>query len=876
MPIKFRSLFRLSVFSVAVLSAAPSLAGIAGVSLPIDEAKKIIPQSEPPCEADVSPYDHAVDDGHEHYHHKEAVGSHYHGDVWHGPDHTHGGHHDGDHGKSGCDQTGMHRDMFEDQPALTEIDIVDAVIGTKPSVIVRGEAYAWEGHAPVKVLKWGSDEALANSGLPGKGTIGDPYVIENRFVTEKLEVSNTDACVVVRNNIATGTHIKGPLVSPLEIVDISMIYNQLKRTAEEAEEEAKTARFKRKVALDAYRETLPDYYQSRDERRAASVDVAKAREAVRATQREIGQQNTIIRASMKSASEAHASIKKMNKDAPPMTDDLFAFAKKASSEDSPYADEIRQIQEAAEAISGAKEQRQKLEAQLVEDRSLLAEAQKAFEDVNEQYAAAVQVRGEALSQFRVANNEYHKAYREFRNANAQANDAKRKLKSGSLEYAGKVFDTKKDIVDWVLSKIKMKEENAKIVLDWNGTCMHAYHNISDDLRVNQNNARTGYATGGLIENNRFHDVGQLRHYDGVFRENEVGNRKILSNFLEGKTWIGDRAINVDGFNQGMLTDNTFYGRVDLDFHGHHHGAGFFSSHSHYHGDDQSKKKMRHDHTQRWTSVLFSKNVVIDPAGAGIRYEDRNHNGDDRQANSENNIQLNAPHIHRSLIEIHDNFVIGSVFVDVFGADGVDVWSDDLSLVKLDPAGRILDAAKHLGADIISTHPSRNNGWLSIAGNRIIDPSGGLSAITIQAVKEAQVDINENEAASIGIGAKPTTDLLTEVDLANLNWGGSNSHQDSMIMMRGVKDSLTTVCRNRAYGFDRGLTATKNIQEDAPIDVCADNQIGDVNIVYTSRSDEFSLGNFIKTQLPDLFGDSNAKVIGGDVEPLPDVEYEQGH
>jgi hypothetical protein len=880
----YKNVIRYSLLTLFSVSTSLTYAGLGGI---IHEQKEVVaPQSAPPCEVDTSPYGHSVNDGHEHYHHKEAVGAHYHGDVWYDAHHTHGGDMHGGHSDmeemDGCNQTGNERIMFDDMGPIETVDIIDAVIGITPSVIVRGEAYPWRDYQPVEELVWRSDEDLARSGLPGSGTVEDPYIIENRFVTKRLEVSNTDACVVVRNNIATGTHLKGPLINPDDIINLDMLFSQLDKVVQEKYKTYMESREERQESYSAYTLTLPGYNAYRDAYRQAAVEVNNARGQVSSTISQINHQNAVIKDAKASAVQAHASIKSKNDSVPPLPDNLSAFTDQAGPEFQDFSNELSQIEQAGIAIANAQAQLVTLQDQLKQERSDVTLAYEALSNVKVDHAGAIQARNDALAVFREYNTEYRDAYNDYRVAKSAADEVGAKLKEGNLEYAGKIFETKDEIVQWVISNLGVQEEeDALIVLDWNGTCVHAYHNVSDDMRVNQNNARTGYATGGIIENNRMHDVSQLRHYDGIFRENEVGNRAILNNFLNGDTWIGDRAINVDGFNQGLLTRNTFYGRVDLDFHGHHHGAGFFAPHSHYHGDDKDRLmghdgKMKHNHTQRWTSVLFSDNTVIDPAGAGIRYEDRNHDGDDRQANSENVGQLNAPHIHRSLIEIKDNFVVGSVFVDVFNADGLDIWSDNLMPVKYDLAGQITDALEHLDAHVISTHQARNDGWVSISGNRIIDPSGGLSAITIQAVKEAEIDISYNESASIGVGAKPTTTEIQYADLATLNWGGSDNNSDSAILIRGVKETLTSVCSNRAYGFDVGLTATHEINEDSPIDVCSDNQIGNINIVYKPSSDDFSITKFVETEVEDKFGDANAVYLNGDVEPLEDVPYQHAH
>ncbi|MGH9201366.1 MAG: hypothetical protein ACRD2A_09030, partial [Vicinamibacterales bacterium] len=62
-----------------------------------------------------------------------------------------------------------------------------------------------------------------------------------------------------------------------------------------------------------------------------------------------------------------------------------------------------------------------------------------------------------------------------------------------------------------------------LILDWMGDRVVVRNNVIGDMRVNQNVARIGAPTSGLIEWNAFTVVGQLRHWDGVFQKNIVGS-----------------------------------------------------------------------------------------------------------------------------------------------------------------------------------------------------------------------------------------------------------------------------------------------------------------------------------------------------------------
>ncbi|HLF16717.1 MAG TPA: hypothetical protein VI796_04715, partial [Candidatus Thermoplasmatota archaeon] len=225
--------------------------------------------------------------------------------------------------------------------------------------------------------------------------------------------------------------------------------------------------------------------------------------------------------------------------------------------------------------------------------------------------------------------------------------------------------------------VEVKENyiDGQLSLNWNGQCLWVHHNYIRDLRVNENVARTGYATGGLLELNKISVIGQLRHYDGEFRNNVVGPREandLFDTVLETTLLLAPDLLvaNVDGFNQGLLHHNTFYGSVDLDLHGHHHGTGFFAPHSHYHGDNATRLS-RHDedHSDRWTSVAFTDNILVDPEGYGLRYEDENHAGDDRTASSETVEALEAAHVHHTQIVLARNQIEGGgIWVDIFNAD----------------------------------------------------------------------------------------------------------------------------------------------------------------------------------------------------------------
>lgn len=347
----------------------------------------------------------------------------------------------------------------------------------------------------------------------------------------------------------------------------------------------------------------------------------------------------------------------------------------------------------------------------------------------------------------------------------------------------------------------------QLSLNWNGLCAHVHHNHIDDLRVNENIERTGFATGGLIELNKISFLGQLRHYDGEFRHNVVGPyvpQDIFDEVMETVPlpWTeGFRIANVDGFNQGIIHHNTFHGSVDLDLHGHHHGTGFFATHSHYHGSGEGD--MGHDHTDRWTSVAFTDNLIIDPEGYGLRYDDENHAGDDRTARSEDEEQLNEDHRHHTHIKILRNTVEGAgIWIDVFNADD-------------------------------RNHHTRNPGWLDVVDNTVtvIEREDGPLAplirfgyepragIYLEVAKEVDALVSGNRVTWVPLedGNDPVGDLVG----AMFSWEEASSG----IRLWKVSDANVTIEGNTVEAFAFGIMA-QHLDEKVAWDV-RDNAFIDV-------------------------------------------------
>lgn len=231
------------------------------------------------------------------------------------------------------------------------------------------------------------------------------------------------------------------------------------------------------------------------------------------------------------------------------------------------------------------------------------------------------------------------------------------------------------ISNWDVSSIDIQDTDAHVivrdnvvdtlVLDWIGGGIEVRNNEIGDLRVNQNRARTGEPTSGVIENNKFGVVGQLRHFDGIFQNNVVGVKEGMNvPFL-----TDTRAVNFDGFNGSIFRNNTIYGYMDARLHGHHHSSSY-TEESHYHGDAPAEH-MDHgdmDHSIRYHQVHIYGNKIYADHYYALAYLDTNHAGNDRTAASETEESLNRPHIHYTKVFMHDNELVGAgLYVDVFNA-----------------------------------------------------------------------------------------------------------------------------------------------------------------------------------------------------------------
>lgn len=201
--------------------------------------------------------------------------------------------------------------------------------------------------------------------------------------------------------------------------------------------------------------------------------------------------------------------------------------------------------------------------------------------------------------------------------------------------------------------------NGTLRLNYIGDGITVTGNKIRDLRVNENIPRTGDMTNGLIGGNIIDVVGQIRHWDGVFENNQVGTENMAA-----------RAINSDGFNGGIFRNNVIYGYLDARLHGHHHSSGF-EDHSHHHGDattEAGEGGVLEDHSQRYHRAYVYGNTIYSTSTWALRYYDQAHSANDRTNASETNEELNKPHIHHTQVVLSNNNLQGAgLWVDIFNA-----------------------------------------------------------------------------------------------------------------------------------------------------------------------------------------------------------------
>lgn len=289
----------------------------------------------------------------------------------------------------------------------------------------------------------------------------------------------------------------------------------------------------------------------------------------------------------------------------------------------------------------------------------------------------------------------------------------------------KAFEIKENFVSKIL------------ILDWTGQGGYVHHNYLANMRTNRNVERVGDPTAAVFENNTILQVEELRHFDGVMRNNTIGQPDPVLRLLQP-----DVVLNIAGLNGAGIHDNAIFGGVDMKIHGHHHSDAA-GEHSHNHGQPDAVQDEDHDedHQVRYVDFEFYRNTITDD-GFGLRYNDLDHAGDDRLATSEQEPDLEKPHTHYTRIALVDNVIDGAT----------------LRLATVNA----LDE-RHVGGE---------RAVVEVRGNRIVEPLAG-DGLVLQDVTNAFVDIRDNEVGRGDLPLSGTSAIfLTRFHNSTVSVGGN--------------------------------------------------------------------------------------------------------
>lgn len=309
------------------------------------------------------------------------------------------------------------------------------------------------------------------------------------------------------------------------------------------------------------------------------------------------------------------------------------------------------------------------------------------------------------------------------------------------------------ISGWDLPSLVLRDTSAhvvisgnsidRLILNWNGPGLTVVNNTVGDMRVNENVRRTGAPTSGHITNNVFRSVSQLRHFDGVFANNTVGRKGTTD-----LPFFQSPVVGFDGFNGARFKDNVIYGFVNVQLHGHHHGSSY-SDASHHHGapsDEHAGHDMEDvDHTVRYHAVYLTGNKIYSSGYAALRYTDQAHVANDRTASSEQNEELNQPHVHNTRLVITGNQLIGSgLEIDIFNAQDqkhrapstgfVAVKNNQISLIRTMEVDQVFQY--RTGIQVRQARGMK----MEITGNKITIDNSGADPLSQQFSGDTGIDL----------------------------------------------------------------------------------------------------------------------------------------
>ncbi|HEX9694748.1 MAG TPA: hypothetical protein VGB64_00375 [Actinomycetota bacterium] len=334
------------------------------------------------------------------------------------------------------------------------------------------------------------------------------------------------------------------------------------------------------------------------------------------------------------------------------------------------------------------------------------------------------------------------------------------------------------ISGWSLENLRIKDTSKAIkivgntitgtlTLDYIGPRITVERNRIGDLRVNQNVARWGGTTSGSFTRNTIGVVGQLRHFDGVFRWNTIGTPAATAT----SAYPDVRAVNLDGWNNARFANNKIYGYMDARIHGHHHSSEFgMMSHDH-----SGATHMTHivDHSRRYHQVVIEANSIFTSHAYGLAYLDTNHAANDRTANSETYPYLNAPHTHYTRAFIRANAVDGSgILVNVFNAKDERHIRTPSGLLEIDRNRVTLERDLSKPFEVVSGIEVRQARYLTLKmrSNSVTgaEPLTGVAQVDAPFQKGAGILLNTLEYATVSIENPSVANRQYGVQAKNLN------------------------------------------------------------------------------------------------------------
>jgi hypothetical protein len=186
-----------------------------------------------------------------------------------------------------------------------------------------------------------------------------------------------------------------------------------------------------------------------------------------------------------------------------------------------------------------------------------------------------------------------------------------------------------------------------------------------------------------------------------------------------------------------------------------------------------------DWVNRHQAYVFRDNVIIDPDGFGLRYNDLNHAGDDRTATSDPEPELNLPHREFTTVLIENNTIEGApIRIEVFNAPDPLILPGEHGFVTIRgntiqdlPAGNgIILSAVRAGSIAITDNKIEHS---SAAGSPL--PTGTDAGVDLLQFANSTIRIDHNaiEGFTYGIEAHAFDRLTTWSLLANDIEGAQN-------------------------------------------------------------------------------------------------------